>query len=139
MRSTLALATAAALVLLGLAAHGATSATKKKPGMRTVSKSGAIAKSSAKKGKKGPVRPAPAARQLVPTPSRYREIQTALAAKGYLATEQATGQWTDASTDALKRFQTDQNLEATGKINSLSLIALGLGPKHDANAPLSSQ
>jgi hypothetical protein len=71
-------------------------------------------------------------RQTTPTPERYKEIQNALVAKGYLQREHAVGVWGESSTDALKRFQADQNLEATGKINSLSLIALGLGPKHDA-------
>ena len=71
-------------------------------------------------------------RQLTPSQDRYREIQQALAAKGYLQPEQATGSWDQNSTDALKHFQSDQNLDASGKINSLSLIALGLGPKHDA-------
>jgi hypothetical protein len=83
-------------------------------------------------------RPAPRTtwrnRQAAPTPERYKEIQEALAAKGYMRAEDASGAWGDASSDALKRFQADQNLESTGKINSLSLIALGLGPKHD-NAP----
>ena len=71
-------------------------------------------------------------RQLAPSQDRYREIQQALASKGYLQAEQATGAWDQNSTDALKRFQMEQNLEPSGKINSLSLIALGLGPKHDA-------
>jgi Putative peptidoglycan binding domain len=71
-------------------------------------------------------------RQLAPSQDRYREIQQALASKGYLQTEQATGTWDQNSTGALKRFQAEQNLDASGKINSLSLIALGLGPKHDA-------
>jgi hypothetical protein len=31
--------------------------------------------------------------------------------------------------DALRRFQADQNLDVDGKIGSLSLIAMGLGPK----------
>jgi peptidoglycan hydrolase-like protein with peptidoglycan-binding domain len=66
-----------------------------------------------------------------PTKERYKQIQQALASKGYLAPSEANGQWTAASIDALKRFQANQNLEATGKINSLSLIALGLGPKHE--------
>ena len=70
-------------------------------------------------------------RQLAPSADRYKEIQDALASRGYMATEQATGSWNDASIDALKRFQMDQNLEPSGKLNSLSLIALGLGPKHD--------
>lgn len=68
---------------------------------------------------------------MAPTRERYKQIQEALASKGFLAKSEATGQWTAASIDALKRFQANQNLEATGKINSLSLIALGLGPKHE--------
>jgi hypothetical protein len=67
-------------------------------------------------------------RQLAPTPDRYREIQQALVAKGYLKQE-PTGVWDSDSTEALKQFQTDQNLPPTGKINSASLIGLGLGPK----------
>ena len=74
-------------------------------------------------------------RQLQPTPERYHEIQDALVAKGYLKPEQATGAWDQNSVDALKRFQAEQKLDASGKITSMSLIALGLGPKHDA-APL---
>jgi hypothetical protein len=70
-------------------------------------------------------------RQLAPTPDRYKEIQQALVTKGYLNSEEATGGWNQSSVDALKRFQTDQKIEASGKINSLSLIALGLGPKRD--------
>jgi hypothetical protein len=66
--------------------------------------------------------------QQAPTPDRYKEIQQALASKGYLQSE-PNGQWGPESSDALKRFQADQSLMPDGKINSLSLIALGLGPK----------
>ena len=66
--------------------------------------------------------------QQAPTPDRYKEIQQALASKGYLQSE-PNGQWGPESADALKRFQADQSLMPDGKINSLSLIALGLGPK----------
>lgn len=69
---------------------------------------------------------------MAPTPDRYRQIQEALAAKGYMRPEDATGSWNQTSVDALKRFQAEQNIESTGKINSLSLIALGLGPKREA-------
>jgi Putative peptidoglycan binding domain len=89
-----------------------------------------------RKGRKSS-KPATAAwrtRQTAPTPERYREIQDALAAKGYLSQEDANGVWGSSSVDALKRFQAEQKIESTGKINSLSLIALGLGPKHDAVA-----
>jgi Ni/Co efflux regulator RcnB len=67
--------------------------------------------------------------QTVPTPERYKEIQEALAKKGYLHGE-ASGVWNPDSADALRRFQQDQNLQASGKLDSLSIIALGLGPKH---------
>lgn len=66
--------------------------------------------------------------QQAPSPERYKEIQQALASKGYLQGD-PTGEWGADSVDALKRFQTDQSLMPDGKINSLSLIALGLGPK----------
>jgi len=66
--------------------------------------------------------------QQAPTPDRYREIQAALASKGYFHGE-PNGEWGPESADALKRFQADQNLMPDGKLNSLSLIALGLGPK----------
>ena len=66
--------------------------------------------------------------QMAPSPERYREIQQALASKGYFHGE-PNGEWGSDSIDALKRFQTDQNLMPDGKISSLSLIALGLGPK----------
>jgi hypothetical protein len=73
-------------------------------------------------------------RQLAPTPERYKEIQSALMERGYLKKD-ASGVWDADSTDALRRFQHDQSLDATGKLNSLSLIALGLGPKHPAPVP----
>jgi hypothetical protein len=92
---------------------------------------------ASRRGKKGP--PAKRVtwrnRQLAPTPQRYKEIQEALAAKGYLKPEDANGAWNQASVDALKKFQAGQNLDSTGKINSLSLIALGLGPKRETPPP----
>lgn len=75
--------------------------------------------------------PAPAY-QLHPDPSRYAEIQKALADRGYFKGE-VNGQWNDDSVDALKRFQADQKLDGDGKIDALTLIGLGLGPKHDAS------
>jgi peptidoglycan hydrolase-like protein with peptidoglycan-binding domain len=67
---------------------------------------------------------------MTPTPERYREIQQALADKGYYTAE-VNGSWDAASIDALNRFKTAQNLKADGKLCSLSLIALGLGPKYE--------
>ena len=64
----------------------------------------------------------------VPSADRYREIQQALADKGFFMGE-ASGTWSSESAEALKTFQRSQNLDADGKLGSLSLIALGLGPK----------
>ncbi len=75
--------------------------------------------------------------QLHPDPERYQEIQKALADRGYFKGE-VNGQWGDDSVDALKRFQADQKLPDDGKINSLSLIGLGLGPKHNGSAVTSA-
>jgi len=63
-----------------------------------------------------------------PTPDRYREIQDALAAKGYLKTP-SNGVWDKDSIDAMQRFQKDKNLDPTGKLTARSLGALGLGPQ----------
>lgn len=72
-------------------------------------------------------------RQQAPSPERYKEIQQALADKGYLKAT-PSGVWDSESVEALRRFQQDQNLESSGKLDSISLIALGLGPKRDAPA-----
>lgn len=86
---------------------------------------------SSKRGKQAP-RVTWRNRQTAPTPERYKQIQDALAAKGFLDPADASGAWGQSSVDALKKFQAAQKIEATGKINSLSLIALGLGPKREA-------
>ena len=72
--------------------------------------------------------------QQQPTPDRYKEIQQALAERGYF-NGPVDGQWGPESVDALKRFQREQNLTEDGKIGSLSLIALGLGPKRPSAEP----
>lgn len=70
--------------------------------------------------------------QLHPDPARYQQIQQALAERGYFKGE-VNGQWGDDSVDALKRFQADQKMLDDGKISSLTLIGLGLGPKHNGS------
>ncbi|HLH42968.1 MAG TPA: peptidoglycan-binding domain-containing protein [Bryobacteraceae bacterium] len=103
------------------------------------SKTAVSASASKKSGVKKAAKPAAVIRHSVqqqPTPERYKEIQQALADKGYF-TGAVDGNWGPDSVDALKRFQHDQNLPEDGKIGSLALIALGLGPKHDAGAAVS--
>lgn len=85
------------------------------------------AASKTTKGKRT-IRRASAPRQLAPTKERYQQIQQALASKGYFSGD-PNGVWGPDSTESLKRFQADQNLSPDGKLTSLSLIALGLGPK----------
>jgi hypothetical protein len=112
-----------------------TSSTKKTSTKKSTAKT-----TASKKSKKG----APKGvtwrnRQTAPAPERYKEIQDALVAKGFLKPEDANGTWGPTSVDALRQFQASQSIEANGKINSLSLIALGLGPKYETAAPKVNQ
>ena len=119
-----------------------TSSKKKKTGTAASSGKKSSKKkstaSSRKRGKKRSSHRTAAAprrsQQRNPTPERYKEIQEALIAKGYLKGP-ATGSWDADSIAAIKRFQTDQKLDADGKLESLTLIALGLGPK---NSPIAT-
>jgi murein L,D-transpeptidase YcbB/YkuD len=117
-------------------AHSSTTAATAKPSTAT---SGTVA-SKSRTARSSKTRRVVRSYQQAPTGDRYREIQQALISKGYLHGE-ANGEWGADSVDALKRFQTDQNLTADGKIGSLSLIALGLGPKRitaQSNTPAAS-
>lgn len=124
----------------GKTARKSTVARKTTGSRKATARRGSVSRSgrstTVSRNKKRPVKRAATwrTRQIAPTPARYREIQEALVAKGYLQPGDATGVWGQSSVDALKRFQTEQNIESNGKINSLSLIALGLGPKHDTAA-----
>ena len=95
---------------------------------KTASKSRTVASKTAKGKKKPAARTPVRAKQLAPTKDRYQQIQQALAGKGYFSGE-PNGAWGSDSAESLKRFQADQNLTPDGKLTSLSLIALGLGPK----------
>ena len=65
-------------------------------------------------------------KQKAPTKDRIEEIQTALARDGYYHGD-ATGKWDPATVDAMKRFQQDNGLNPTGKLDATSLQKLGLG------------
>jgi len=76
-------------------------------------------------------------RQQQPEPERIREIQQALADHGYPL--EVNGAWDASTVEALKKFQTDQNIEnlsGKGKLDSMTLIALGLGPKREPPSSL---
>jgi hypothetical protein len=130
---------ALAIFALAWAASGATPAKPRKrhhhpaasasrtPATKSTKVAATATKTAAHRKGKSPRGPA-RSRQQAPSPERYKEIQQSLASKGYLHGD-PTGEWGPDSVDALKRFQTDQNLMPDGRIGSLSLIALGLGPK----------
>ena len=69
--------------------------------------------------------------QAHPDTERYQQIQQALTQRGYFKGE-ANGTWGDDSVAALKQFQTESKIPNDGKISSLSLIGLGLGPTREA-------
>ena len=149
MRSILSYVAMAAMMALAWSAGGTAAVQQTTPAKKTAAKKtaakkkatptrkGAATRSASSRGKKTPAKRGVTwrNRQTSPTPDRYREIQGALASKGYLKPEDATGTWNQTSADAMKKFQTEQNLDSTGKINSLSLIALGLGPHRDPAPP----
>jgi peptidoglycan hydrolase-like protein with peptidoglycan-binding domain len=64
--------------------------------------------------------------QKAPTPQRISEIQSALAHGGYY---QGTpnGKWDSNTVAAMQKFQSDNGLSSSGKIDALSLEKLGLG------------
>jgi peptidoglycan hydrolase-like protein with peptidoglycan-binding domain len=64
--------------------------------------------------------------QRAPTPVRISEIQSALARDGYYQ-GQPNGKWDSNTVAAMQKFQSGNGLEASGKLNALSLQKLGLG------------
>jgi peptidoglycan hydrolase-like protein with peptidoglycan-binding domain len=138
MRKLVYLAVVAAFLVFDWSAGAAVPAKKKAPARKTsvTRKKSSARKTSSRRRSTSKRRTATwRNRQMTPTPERYKEIQQALAAKGYLSADEANGTWGSSSVEALKRFQAEQNIEASGKINSLSLIALGLGPKREPVPP----
>jgi murein L,D-transpeptidase YcbB/YkuD len=64
--------------------------------------------------------------QAAPTPERINEIQEALAKKGVFSGT-PTGQWDDSTVEAMKKFQSSNGLNPSGKLDALTLQKLGLG------------
>jgi peptidoglycan hydrolase-like protein with peptidoglycan-binding domain len=64
--------------------------------------------------------------QAAPTAERITEIQEALSRKGVYSGA-PSGQWDDSTTDAMKKFQTSNGLNPSGKLDALTLQKLGLG------------
>jgi peptidoglycan hydrolase-like protein with peptidoglycan-binding domain len=64
--------------------------------------------------------------QTAPTRARIIEIQQALAREGFYSGK-PSGRWDAATSAAMKRFQTANNLTPTGKLGALSLQKLSMG------------
>ena len=64
--------------------------------------------------------------QAAPTPERINEIQDALAKRG-MFTGEPSGKWDDSTVDAMKKFQTTNHLNPTGKLDAPTLQKLGFG------------
>jgi peptidoglycan hydrolase-like protein with peptidoglycan-binding domain len=77
--------------------------------------------------------------QKAPTPERISEIQSALARGGYYQGN-PNGKWDSNTISAMQKFQSDNGLSNSGKIDAPSLQKLGLGSGTagvDAPKPLS--
>ncbi len=88
----------------------------------TTTTTGATKKKSSKKHHASKREPT----QKAPTPQRISEIQSALAHGGYY---QGTpnGKWDANTVAAMQKFQSDNGLSNSGKIDATSLEKLGLG------------
>jgi peptidoglycan hydrolase-like protein with peptidoglycan-binding domain len=64
--------------------------------------------------------------QKAPTPQRISEIQSALAHGGYYQGA-PNGKWDSNTVTAMQKFQSDNGLSSSGKIDAPSLQKLGLG------------
>jgi peptidoglycan hydrolase-like protein with peptidoglycan-binding domain len=64
-----------------------------------------------------------------------KQIQSALKRRGYNPGP-IDGQWGSKSARALKRFEKDHNLYPDGRLDSLGLIQLGLGPNRTVIVPV---
>ncbi len=129
---------ALALLLSGALQAAPPKAAAKKPSAKQGQAGGGHKKAAGKRSasaRKTAARPKPAGQQQ-PAPERIREIQRALAERGYAV--EPTGVWDAATVEALKKFQEDhdiRNLTGRGKLDPLTLIALGLGPSQSRAAP----
>jgi peptidoglycan hydrolase-like protein with peptidoglycan-binding domain len=116
-------------LLLAFFLPGLSQTAKKAPATAKAGSKTPVKASTKKKSSKSRAQPKRATQQQ-PSEERTREIQQALASKGYEV--EPNGVWGPQSVEALKKFQEDQrinNMTGRGKLDSLTLIALGLGPR----------
>ncbi len=118
----LAALTAGTLSVPAVSAQSTSSTAKKSTGSSaTHAKTSATHSTGSKSKKSKKVKG-----QAAPTPERISEIQEALSKKGVL-TGASSGKWDDSTIDAMKRFQSSNGLNPSGKLDALTLQKLGLG------------
>jgi peptidoglycan hydrolase-like protein with peptidoglycan-binding domain len=94
------------------AAHSTNSSTAKKTAHSSTRKTAGRKRSKKVKG------------QTAPTPERITAIQEALAKQGAF-TGVPSGKWDDSTTEAMKKFQSSNGLNPTGKLDAVTLQKLG--------------
>jgi hypothetical protein len=142
IRALLAVASLALTCSLSANASSSSAAPALNPQQSSASAPAATAKSSATSTKKKKTKHHSSKReptQKAPTPDRISEIQSALARGGYYQ-GQPNGKWDSNTVAALQKFQSDNGMNASGKLDAPSLQKLGLGSSTagvDAPKPLS--
>ena len=94
--------------LLFAAATTTPPAASNKTTKKTKKKTSSTSKANSTKRRKKPAVASWRSTQKAPSPERYKEIQQALASKGYLQPDASSGVWDNSSVSALKKFQEDQ-------------------------------
>ncbi len=127
MRKALTMFLLGAMLVTGIApefvwASGKPSSKRQMKKVSASSKSSAVKKTGAKRRRVSRRNRG----QKAPTRDRVSEIQQALAREGAYSGE-PTGKWDAGTVEAMKRFQSSQGLNPTGKLDALSLHKLGLG------------
>jgi hypothetical protein len=122
---------AACLILICLVAPPAWSSSPSGSGFpaaasRSPQSSTASSSSSSKKKKSKRKSAKREPKQTAPDSDRITQIQTALSRGGYYQGD-ASGKWDADTVAALQKFQSSNGLDATGKLDALSLQKLGLG------------
>jgi hypothetical protein len=117
-----------AMLILGAAVVPSSGQQPAASPKKTVAAKKTVTKKRAATTKRPTPRTPTVSRQAAPSSDRYKEIQQALASKGYLKSE-PNGVWDADSIAAMRQFQTDRKLDPSGKLTAASLIDLGLGPK----------
>jgi peptidoglycan hydrolase-like protein with peptidoglycan-binding domain len=121
----LAVLAAGTLCVAAASAQSASSTAKKSTASSTSHSNTTAASSKSSKNSKSK-RTKKVKGQAAPTPERISEIQDALAKKGMLAGP-STGKWDDSTVEAMKKFQSANGLNSSGKLDALTLQKLGFG------------